>query len=258
MCGADRTPASFYESRLFHWDEAEQPPTPSAAQPVIEMVTSPNNPDGLSRSPQVAPSTHTSTVMDYAYYWPHFVAIGAPVAPPNRTVGLFTLSKLTGHASTRIGWALTPDADVAAAMRRLVEVSTLGVPRESKRRATVLLEHVNAHGGEILTFARDLMLGRWERLEACFASSAFFSLQAREAASRDAWSGADGYEPSPAYAWIHQLDGGDATASMRAAGIVGRSGAKYGAAAPYVRLELLMREATFDVMLGKLCALVQR
>ena len=250
-------PASFYETRLFHWQEGEQPPTPTAAAPVIEMVTSPNNPDGLSRAPAVAPSPHTSTVMDYAYYWPHFVAIGAPVAPPNRTVGLFTLSKLTGHASTRIGWALTPDADVAAAMRRFVQVSTLGVPRESKSRAATLLEHVNEHGGEILSFARDLMLGRWERLEACFASSTSFSLQAREVASRDSWSAADGYAPSPAYAWIQQLDGGDATASMRAAGIVGRSGAKYGATDAYVRLELLMREATFDVMLGKLCDLVQ-
>ena len=54
--------------------------------------------------------------------------------------------------------------------------------------------------------------------------------------------------PSPAYAWVRQLDG-DALASMASVGVVGRTGVAYGADASYVRLELLMREETFDVML---------
>ena len=48
---------------------------------------------------------------------------------------------------------------------------------------------------------------------------------------------------------MKKLDGGDAAAALQAAGIVGRSGAAYGAGVDFVRLELLMREQTFEVTL---------
>jgi len=48
---------------------------------------------------------------------------------------------------------------------------------------------------------------------------------------------------------VRQVDGGDAAASLKAAGVAGRSGTAYGAGADFVRLELLMREQTFEVML---------
>ncbi|OMO73452.1 EGF-like, alliinase, partial [Corchorus capsularis] len=66
---------------------------------VIEIVTSPNNPDGqLKKALLQGPSVNT--INDYAYYWPHYTPIPAPA---DEDLMLFTLSKLTGHGGSRFG-----------------------------------------------------------------------------------------------------------------------------------------------------------
>eukprot|EP00959_Pyramimonas_sp_CCMP1952_P067650 1412126-Pyramimonas_sp.AAC.1 len=50
-------------------------------------------------------STDTSRG-DSAYYWPHYTPVRRARAPTDDSVLAFTLSKLTGHAGTRIGWAV--------------------------------------------------------------------------------------------------------------------------------------------------------
>ena len=65
----------------------------------IEFVTSPNNPDGKLKK-AVLQGPHVKTIHDHAYYWPHFTAIPAPA---DEDLMIFTLSKLTGHAGTRLG-----------------------------------------------------------------------------------------------------------------------------------------------------------
>ena len=97
----------------------------------ILFVTSPNNPDGHLRSPRVR-GEYARAVLDHAYLWPHFTAIESPVAYGNDTIALFTLSKMTGHASTRIGWAITSSREVAEQMDRFVRSATLGMPRENQ------------------------------------------------------------------------------------------------------------------------------
>ena len=247
-------PSSYFQTRLFAWQAADAPPQPSTERPVIEMVTSPNNPDGTMREAKVSPSEHSYTVYDHVYFWPHFAPITGPVTDHvhNRSVALFSLSKLTGHASTRIGWAVCRSAEVAALMRHFILLNTRHVPRESQLRAAAALEHVVATKGQLFGYARSLMLSRWARLQACFKGSAAFELQALDPAAKDAFSDETDYAPSPAYAWVKQLDGGDAAASLRAAGVVGRPGVAYGASVAFVRIELLMREQTFNVMLEKL------
>ena len=246
--------SSYFQTRLFVWQKADAPPEPSGDRPVIEMVTSPNNPDGTLREAQVTRSEHSYTVYDHVYFWPHFAPITGPVTDHvnNRSVALFSLSKLTGHASTRIGWAVCRSAEVAALMRHFILLNTLHVPRESQLRAAAALEHVLDTKGQLLRDVRSLMLSRWERLQACFEGSAAFELQALDPAAKDGFTDQEDYASSPAYAWVKQLDGGDAAASLQAAGVVGRPGAAYGAGVDFVRLELLMREQTFGVMLEKL------
>eukprot|EP01043_Picozoa_sp_COSAG02_P127449 COSAG02_NODE_64816_length_259_cov_0.968750_1_plen_55_part_10 len=54
---------------------------------------------------------------------------------------LFTLSKLTGHAGTRIGWALVKDAEVAAKMADRVH-ATGRISHDAMLRGATLLNHL--------------------------------------------------------------------------------------------------------------------
>lgn len=66
--------------------------------PVIELIASPNNPTATIQ--EVPSNTSGVVVYDHAYYWPHLTAITKAV---DYDIMLFTLSKITGHAGTRIG-----------------------------------------------------------------------------------------------------------------------------------------------------------
>lgn len=66
---------------------------------VIEFVTSPNNPDGQMNE-AIFNGSNVKTINDRAYYWPHFTAIPAP---DDGDLTIFTISKLTGHAGSRLG-----------------------------------------------------------------------------------------------------------------------------------------------------------
>lgn len=69
----------------------------SGDRSVVEFVTSPNNPDALLRTPVLRGS---AVIADHAYYWPHFTHIPAPA---DEDVMLFTMSKPSGHAGSRLG-----------------------------------------------------------------------------------------------------------------------------------------------------------
>jgi len=87
----------FVKSELHKW--AEDPRTFEKNRPYIEFITSPNNPDGVIREP-VVNGDQEKLIYDLAYYWPQYTAI---TSPANHDVMLFTISKCTGHAGSRIG-----------------------------------------------------------------------------------------------------------------------------------------------------------
>lgn len=70
--------------------------------PYIELVTSPNNPDGSIRQAVVNRSGGI-LVHDLAYYWPQYTPI---LFQANHDIMLFTVSKCTGHAGIRIGYVI--------------------------------------------------------------------------------------------------------------------------------------------------------
>ncbi|KAH0724983.1 hypothetical protein KY284_000848 [Solanum tuberosum] len=107
--------------------------------PYIELITSPNNPDGIIREP-IVNGDQGKLIYDLAYYWPQYIAI---TSPTNHDVMLFTISKCTGHAGSRIGWALVKDKEVAMKMTKFMEISTVGVSNEAQLRAAKILEVVS-------------------------------------------------------------------------------------------------------------------
>lgn len=90
---------SFMQSSHFSYGGNTSMPAVKSAKKSIELVTSPNNPDGALRRPQLV-GEGRFPVFDLAYYWPHFTPITGPM---EEDIMMFTLSKLTGHAGSRIG-----------------------------------------------------------------------------------------------------------------------------------------------------------
>eukprot|EP00192_Tetraselmis_astigmatica_P005029 CAMPEP_0117648714 /NCGR_PEP_ID=MMETSP0804-20121206/564_1 /TAXON_ID=1074897 /ORGANISM="Tetraselmis astigmatica, Strain CCMP880" /LENGTH=497 /DNA_ID=CAMNT_0005454359 /DNA_START=66 /DNA_END=1556 /DNA_ORIENTATION=+ len=248
--------AEMFESRRFAFLDSNDPPSPAPQQQVIEMVTSPNNPDGRMRSSVVSGA---SVVYDNAYYWPHF----APITKAEETTGgdvrLFTLSKLSGHAGTRIGWAIVRDADIAERMRGAVNMMTLGVPFESQEglAAVVLQAIVDREDGGTLSYGRQKMSGRWERLQAALAGSKRFRLQPLEDEAFCNFH-REVKAPSPAYVWMECLLEEDVKRSCWQTfidiGIQGQPGKAYGGSDAFVRIELLCRDSTFDLAMEKITA----
>lgn len=83
---------------MFQWDGDAS--VYDKNEPYIEVVTSPNNPDGTLREPVVNSVAEGKLIHDLAYYWPQFTPI---THEADDDVMLFTFSKCTGHAGSRIG-----------------------------------------------------------------------------------------------------------------------------------------------------------
>uniref|UniRef100_A0A0D6QV61 Alliinase C-terminal domain-containing protein n=1 Tax=Araucaria cunninghamii TaxID=56994 RepID=A0A0D6QV61_ARACU len=233
----------------------------------IEFVTSPNNPDAVTRE-AVLNGRNVKTVYDYAYYWPHFTAI---TRPADDDVMLFTLSKLTGHAGSRLGWAIVKDYHVYRKMYQYVLLNTLGVSHDTQLRATRLLKAaLSAYEkrGRMRTgrledekqllfhYGYGVMRRRWQRLERIFSGSDRYSLQSLRPAYCKFFKMVTG--PSPAYAWVkcEREEDRDCAAVLKSGGIIGRGGESFGADKRYVRLSLLKRDDNFARLESRLQALL--
>ena len=228
--------------------------TSNASAHVLEFVTSPNNPDGTMRGSSVRghteggatpAGTSLSVVWDSAYYWPHYTSIAGDrgASAQENDVVLFTLSKLTGHASSRVGWAFTRNHSIAESLKAYVGVNG-GVSREAQLRASTILASERKRGYPVLSWARDTMHGRWETLEEILGATG--NATCLELHPRDD-------ESSPAYAWLRCTKAADCFSSLlQGAGITGRAGTQFGASSDYLRLELLMGSRDFDAMQRKL------
>jgi aspartate/methionine/tyrosine aminotransferase len=107
--------------------KSELPPVPGE---FVEIVTNPNNPDGNRNDFPV-----TSTVIhDLVYNWPQY----DDVVRYDEDIMVFGLAKATGHASTRVGWALVRDKYIADRMQHYIEMS-VGV--ESLKMCERVLRH---------------------------------------------------------------------------------------------------------------------
>ncbi|GLT65408.1 hypothetical protein SLA2020_378440 [Shorea laevis] len=223
--------------------------TDNGTMKFIEFVTSPNNPDGQPRK-AVLHGPNAKAIYDHAYYWPHFSAIPAPA---DEDVMLFTISKLTGHAGSRFGWAIIKDEAVYERMTTYLSLNTFGVSRDSQLRALKLLKVVLRDGGrEIFKFGFQTMRDRWEKMSNTIFTSKRFSLQKLEPQYCTFFQKVRG--PSPAYAWVkcEREEDRNCYSVMEAGNITGREGRKFGAEDRYVRLSLIRSQDDFDLLLHRL------
>ncbi|MBA0615961.1 hypothetical protein Godav_016058 [Gossypium davidsonii] len=239
------------KSRLYKW--AGDARSFSKNGPYIELVTSPNNPDGFARR-SVVNGSEGILIHDLAYYWPQYTPISSPA---NYDLMLFTVSKSTGHAGMRIGWALVKDEDVARKMTKYIEINTIGVSKDSQVRAAKVLKVISDNsegpneGDSFFEFSYRVMAKRWKQLREAVQQSGLFSVsdfppQLCMFLNRV-------FEPQPAFAWIKcEGDIEDCESFLRGKKILTRGGKHFGVSPKYVRISMLDRDKNYETFVRRL------
>ncbi|KAL0447154.1 UNVERIFIED_CONTAM: L-tryptophan--pyruvate aminotransferase 1 [Sesamum latifolium] len=193
--------------------------------------------------------------MTLPYYWPQYTAI---TSPADCDIMLFTVSKCTGHAGSRIGWALVRDKDVAKKMVKFIEINTIGVSKEAQLRAASILEIVSASCQRVkpydlenfFEYSKDFMAERWKKLRDAVKKNELFSVTKFP---RQFCNFTGGFtEAHPAFAWMKCKEGMDCEKVLREHKILTRSGKRFGSDEEYVRISMLSRDEEFDLFLQRL------
>ncbi|XP_076939496.1 tryptophan aminotransferase-related protein 2-like [Bidens hawaiensis] len=214
-------------------------------EPYIELVTSPNNPDGFTRQ-EVVKGDKGILIHDLAYYWPQYTPI---LLPADYDIMLFTVSKSTGHAGSRIGWAIVKDREIAKKMTTFIEINTIGVSKDSQIRAAKVLQAVSETN--FFDYSHKLMADRWKRIREAVNKTAHFSLPSFPQQTCS-FSGRT-FGQLPAFAWLKcegEVD--DCESFLRQHKILTRGGKQFGASMKYVRVSMLSRESEFKVLTERL------
>lgn len=122
----------------------------------VWITTIPNNPNGASLL------FKNTSILDLTYNWQQYTPA---VKEYNHPVMVFSLSKATGHASTRIGWAIIEDDALAFELERYIEYSTSGLSLEAQTKAEqVILSQINADY-TVFEDGKKTLLDRWNLIE---------------------------------------------------------------------------------------------
>ncbi|XP_059641949.1 tryptophan aminotransferase-related protein 2 [Cornus florida] len=244
----------FLKSGLYKW--AGDAHAFTKDEPYIELVTSPNNPDGFTRQP-VVNGNDGILIHDFAYYWPQYTPISFPA---DHDLMLFTVSKSMGHAGTRLGWALVKDREVAKKMTKFIELNTIGVSQDSQLRAAKILQAVSdsydhaskPEGGELFfDYSHNQMAKRWKQLREAVKQSRLFSLPDFPL-GLCSFSGQT-FELQPAFAWLKcEREIEDCESFLRSHKILTRGGKHFGVSSEYVRISMLERDKMFDLFTERL------
>ncbi|KAF5185454.1 Tryptophan aminotransferase-related protein [Thalictrum thalictroides] len=247
----------FLKSGLYRW--AGDAYTFNKEGPYIELVTSPNNPDGYSRESVVKHGGGT-LVHDLAYYWPQYAPL---TSMADHEIMLFTVSKSTGHAGTRLGWALVKDKEVAKKMTKYIELNTIGVSKDSQLRAAKILRTLTdscenmEKTDHTECFFKDghlIMAERWGQLRDAVQRSGMFSLP-QFSPDFCNYKGTV-TEPHPAFAWLRcEGEVQDCESFLKGHKILTRSGRHFGEDPKYVRVSMLDRNESFKLFVERLSSI---
>ncbi|CAN6922142.1 unnamed protein product [Brassica oleracea] len=219
----------------------------------IELVTSPNNPDGILRE-SVVNRSEGILIHDLAYYWPQYTPI---TSIADHDVMLFTASKSTGHAGMRIGWALVKDKETAKKMTEYIELNTIGVSKVSQLRVAKVLKAVSDSCGNetaksFFEHSYDAMFERWKLLKQASKTSKGFTVP--DFTSQRCNFLGKAFEPQPAFAWLKCEEGiVDCEKFLREKkNILTKSGKYFGDDLSYVRVSMLDRDSIFNTFIHRI------
>nr|BAA20358.1 alliinase [Allium tuberosum] len=256
-----RDQTSYFDNKGYEWkgNAANYVNDPNPNQ-FIELVTSPNNPEGNLRKAMIVGST---AIYDMVYYWPHFTPI---TYKADEDIMLFTMSKYTGHSGSRFGWAIIKDENVAIKLVEFMSKNTEGTSRETQLRTLILLKEVIAmiktHKGtpkDINFFGFQHLRQRWEKVtELLDQSNKRFSYQHLNQSEHCNYMRMK-RPPSPSYAWVRCNWPGEENCSevFKEGGIITQDGPRFEAGSQYVRLSLIKTNDDFDQMMDHLKKMIK-
>ncbi|KAG0578251.1 hypothetical protein KC19_4G009200 [Ceratodon purpureus] len=278
----------YLQSKLFHWAGDSKTYQPKGDEVFIEVVCSPNNPCGEIREGLLAGRNNNGVLVhDLAYYWPTYTPITMAL---NNDVMMFTLSKCTGHAGLRIGWAIVKDPQVAKKMVDFIGMNTIGVSRDAQLRAASIIRTVvkgyqsgpladsiadgmhtflsqrwpfirgdvliNAilSRGKLFHWSKAVMENRWGKVRSAVAANRSFSIREPPLPAICTFLGTAS-SPSSAFIWLKYEEEADCQKILQRNGILARGGPAFGVSAQYARLSLLGREQDVDLLVKRLATL---
>lgn len=124
------------------------------APSAITIVTNPNNPDGSIKDHSEA------TILDLCYNWPQYTQ----TIKYNHSIMVFSLSKSTGHANTRIGWALIKNRVIAKKLERYIELSTGGLSIDAQLKAEKIIATQLKTKNTVFEYGERILTRRWKKL----------------------------------------------------------------------------------------------
>jgi L-tryptophan--pyruvate aminotransferase len=120
----------------------------------LNIITTPNNPDSALWNKK-----DPCKILDLCYNWPHY----GEVVVHNHPISVFSFSKATGLASTRIGWAVIKDKILANKLEEWIENSTGGLSIDAQIKAECVLQHIL--DTPFFTYGEKLLSERWEKIK---------------------------------------------------------------------------------------------
>ncbi|KAL5552834.1 hypothetical protein UlMin_040235 [Ulmus minor] len=243
----------YLRSGLFKWGGDAR--TFGKGKPCIEIVTSPNNPDGSIREAEAKDQNGGKIIYDLAYYWPQYTPI---TRPADYDIMYFTFSKSTGHAGSRIGWAIVKDEEIARKMTKFIELSSIGVSKDSQLRAAKIMgvicdgyKDLKSHKENFFEHAHLIMAERWKKLREVVKRRGVFSLP--DYPREYCLFHAEFTESYPAFAWLKCKEGiEDCEKLLIENKIVGRGGKRFGGDEKCARLSMLSKDEVFEQFLLRL------
>ncbi|GMH92355.1 hypothetical protein TrVE_jg2607 [Triparma verrucosa] len=214
-----------------------------------EILTYPNNPDGSKRNP--ISKNVKNVIYDCIYYWPHFTEIDVQL---EHDIMIFSASKHTGHAASRLGWALVKDPEIAELMRDFSE-REIGVSIDSQIRYTYTLNFLNDQFDNPPTdqptfyhFSADLMASRFDAVTKLFTNEVTGEVETINDITFV------NSETRGAYVWLsHSDEDVDLEALLEGEALItGTPGTSYGVGTNFARIQMMARSVEIEDFVGRL------
>jgi L-tryptophan--pyruvate aminotransferase len=228
-------PLPFINPQIVHWNQSL---TLDPAN-VVELITAPNNPTGYF--PNFHYSNAAVKIVDAVYHWP-FINGGDNRKIMDADVVLFSLTKSSGHASTRGAWAIVKNSTLANNMNTYIGAANLASSSAIMLRTAQILKAMT-DDNDFFDTTRHVMNERWERILALLNPTRCPRYVLESA-------------PNTAYIWMRCSNSQEQCArNIQDIGIRGWVGSMFGTTSDYYRINLTLHSHVFNYLMARLASL---